>query len=62
MKCLLTLVLALFICLTACQKAPEITITTPATIEMSSDGSSGTITFTANRDWTARASEDGQED
>lgn len=46
---------ALFI--SSCQKAPEITITGPASIELSEDGSSGTITFTANRDWSARWSD-----
>ena len=35
----------------ACQKAPELTITSPASIELSADGSNGTITFMANRDW-----------
>lgn len=44
-------IVVLFI--SSCQKAPEITITGPASIELSEDGSSGTITFTANRDWSA---------
>lgn len=48
---------ALAIALTGCQKAPELTLTGPATVELSADGSSGTITFTANRDWTASASD-----
>lgn len=43
--------------LSSCQKAPELTLTGPASIELSADGSSGTITFTANRDWTASASD-----
>ena len=41
----------------ACQKAPQITMTTSPTIDLSADGSSGTITFTANRDWTISCSE-----
>lgn len=39
----------------SCQKAPELTLTSSSNIEFSADGSSGSITFTANRDWTARA-------
>lgn len=39
----------------SCQKAPELTLTSSPNIEFSADGSSGSITFTANRDWTARA-------
>lgn len=35
----------------ACQKAPELTLTSPARVELSADGSSGSITFIANRDW-----------
>lgn len=41
----------------ACQKAPELTLSGPSSIELSVDGSSGPITFTANRDWTANASD-----
>lgn len=41
----------------ACQKAPELTITSPSSIELSADGSSGSITFTANRDWKASSSD-----
>ena len=41
----------------ACQKAPELTVSGPATIELSADGSSGTFTFTANRDWRASSSD-----
>lgn len=51
------LCIALLLLLGACQKAPQITMTTPATIELSADGSSGTITFTANRDWTTSCSD-----
>lgn len=43
--------------LSSCQKAPELTITSPASIELSADGSNGTITFTANRGWTASSSD-----
>lgn len=41
----------------SCQKAPKLTITSPSSIEFSVDGSSGTITFTANRDWSASVSD-----
>lgn len=41
--------------LLSCQKAPVITVTSPTSIQLSSDGSSGSITFTANRDWTVRS-------
>ena len=40
-----------------CQKAPQLTITSPPTVDMSVDGSRGTITFTANRDWTISTSD-----
>lgn len=41
----------------SCQKAPSLTITSPASIDLSVDGSSGTITFSANRDWTISTSD-----
>ena len=56
-KILLALSAAVMLALGACQKAPQITMTTPASVEMSADGSSGSITFTANRDWTISCSE-----
>lgn len=40
-----------------CQKAPELTLTGPASIELSADGGNTTISFTANRDWQAICSE-----
>ena len=51
---LLCAVLLVFI---GCQKAPELTLTSSSNIEFSADGSSGSITFTANQDWTARAND-----
>ena len=42
---------------TSCQKAPELTLNGPTSIELSADGSKSTFTFTANRDWTVRASD-----
>ncbi len=42
---------------TACQKEPSLTLSGPTSLEMSADGSSGTVSFTVNRDWTASASE-----
>lgn len=41
----------------ACQKAPELTLTSPTSIELSADGSSGSITFMANRDWSISSSD-----
>jgi len=41
----------------ACQKAPELTITSPSSIELDVNGNSGAITFTANRDWSASTSD-----
>lgn len=48
---------ALLLLLGACQKPPQITMTTPTIIDLSAGGGSGTITFTANRDWTASCSD-----
>ena len=47
---------AALLLLAACQKAPELTITSPSSIELGADGNGGTITFTANRDWVASSS------
>ena len=60
MKRVLTLLLTIagFIAfLPSCQKAPELSLSSPTTVELSVDGSSGSITFTANRDWTANCSD-----
>lgn len=48
---------ALAIALSGCQKAPELTLSGPATVELSADGSAGSITFTANRDWMVAAND-----
>ena len=53
----LVLVALAFMGLTSCEKAPELTITSPASIELNVDGSSGSITFTANRDWSVSTSD-----
>lgn len=50
-------VLSIAIGLSSCQKAPQLTITSPPIVDMSVDGSRGTITFTANRDWTISTSD-----
>ena len=42
---------------TACQKAPELTLISPTSIELSADGGSDSITFTANRDWRVSSSD-----
>lgn len=60
MKRAFSLVLTLFCILAvvpSCQKAPELTITSSPNLELSVDGSSGTITFTANRDWRVSSSD-----
>lgn len=47
----------LSLCLFSCQKAPELTITGPTSFELSADGGSATINFTANRDWRVSCSD-----
>ena len=56
-KCLWTLLCVALLILASCVKAPELTLTGPSSIELSVDGSSGSITFTANRDWTVSCSD-----
>ena len=51
------LILCLVTAIASCQKAPELTITSPTNIELSADGSSGSITFTANRAWRVSSSD-----
>ena len=41
----------------ACQKAPELTLSSASEVSLTADGSSGSITFTANRDWAASAAD-----
>ncbi len=54
-------ILFAFLCLalgfSACQKAPELSITGPTSVDISADGSSASITFTTNRDWSVTWSE-----
>lgn len=57
MKRLLFVSFMFAVALCACQKAPELTLTGPASIDLSVDGGSGSITFTANRDWTVSSSD-----
>ena len=60
MKRIITLALMLcsfYAFFPSCQKAPELTLTGPSNIELSADGSSASITFTANRDWRVSCSE-----
>ena len=49
--------ISLAMVLPSCQKAPELTLTGPASLEISADGGSNSITFTANRDWSVRSSD-----
>ena len=41
----------------ACEKEPSLTLSSPPSLEFTGDGSTGTISFSANRDWTATTSE-----
>lgn len=52
---LLALAGAVALAFSSCVKAPELTVTSPTSIDLSVDGSSSKITFTANRDWTVRS-------
>ena len=52
----LWLALFAFILVASCQKAPELSISGPTTVEISADGNSASITFTTNRDWTVISS------
>ena len=56
MKRFLTIVLSI-VGLASCQRPPELTLSTQEVLRVSSEGSSGHITFTANRDWSAASSE-----
>ena len=54
--------LAFTLCLAAlllasCKKEPFLTLSGPASVELSADGGSGTISFTGNNDWTASSSD-----
>lgn len=51
------ILLGAIVCLLSCQKAPELTVSSPTSIDLSVDGSSGSITFTANRDWRVTSSD-----
>ena len=41
----------------SCIEAPQITLSVDPVVTVAADGSSATISFTANRDWSARSSE-----
>ena len=56
MKRLVALVFAV-ICLAACQKAPFLSIESPASINFAEHGDKQTITFLTNRDWKIESSE-----
>ncbi|MBQ9476179.1 MAG: BACON domain-containing protein [Bacteroidales bacterium] len=43
--------------LPSCQKAPALTLTGGALVEIGSDGRSESLTFTANRNWTVEWTE-----
>lgn len=54
--------LAFTLCLAAlllasCKKEPYLTLSGPASVELSADGGSGTISFTGNNEWTASSSD-----
>ncbi len=46
-----------FLSFTSCEKAPEITLSSPGSIEVSAQGGTSTITFTTNTDWAVRSSD-----
>ena len=56
---LLLILFAGFTALTvpSCQKAPELRVTGPSSVELSADGGNGTIAFITSRDWMASVSE-----
>ena len=56
LMCMLA-VLGLAFGLSSCEKAPELTLTGPTSFELSADGGSSTINFTANRDWRVNSSD-----
>ena len=47
----LTVMSALTLSLSSCQKAPELSITGLTNVEISPDGGSANISFSTNRDW-----------
>lgn len=53
----LVLLLGICVAFSSCQKAPELIITSPSTIELTAEGGRGIITFTANRDWAIKTSD-----
>ena len=55
--CIFLSLAALALGMLSCQKAPELTLTGPASIEVNVEGGSGTISFTANRDWKVSCSD-----
>ncbi len=61
MKCFVQTFAILFLGIIAlsCQKEtePKVTMNTPSTVELSVDGSSESLSFTSNRDWTATCSD-----
>ena len=54
---LLSILISITCFMLSCQKAPEFTYTGPASIESKAEGGSSSLTFTANRDWTASVSD-----
>ncbi len=56
-KSLWLLICSALLVFIGCQKAPQLTITSPPTVDLSVDGSRGTITFIANRNWTISTSD-----
>ena len=57
MKHLFAFIFCAAILFAACQKEPSLTLSGSTSLEMNADGSSATVSFTVNRDWTASASE-----
>ena len=57
MKRFLAFVFSAVLLVSACQKEPSLTVSGPASLELSADGGSQTFTFTSNRDWTVTSSD-----
>lgn len=53
MKKIFIAIAALLMVISACQKEPSLTVTTPAEIPVSADSGSSSISFTTNQAWTA---------
>ena len=56
-QCYLLLLVCVVSLFDSCQKTPELIVSSPSSFEMNVTGGSGTITFMANRNWSASGSD-----